>query len=73
MAEKTIAQQFNDSVYIHLYNFDKLKGELDSGTSKNQLKEKYFIKDLVSDTNVQELKLYKFNNLFHSSPEVGFW
>jgi hypothetical protein len=55
------SQVFPDSLYLHLYNFLILKGELDANRDISKLKELFFIKELVNYSNIENFKIYTFN------------
>lgn len=59
-----LSQNFNDSLYLHLYNFHIIKGELKKeDISFNDLSKSFNIQELVAGTNTCSFKIYKFYNL----------
>lgn len=71
----TIAQTFDDSLYIHLYNFQVIKGEVkDTELKGKSIKAFFRIENLIDiDTANSELfRIYKFHNLEHEEALTSF-
>lgn len=69
---KVNGQVFNDSLYYHLYNYQKITGDLKLKLNKNSLNKSFHIVDLVVGTNTGCFKIYRFYNLIYEDPSVCF-
>jgi hypothetical protein len=68
-----LGQAFNDSLYLHLYNYQVINGELkDTELRGRNLKDCFYIKDLVDSTNFDLFKIYKFHNLEQQEALTSF-
>ena len=68
-----LSQSFNDSLYRHLYDFQIHNGELKKGDlSPSELKESFYIQELIPNTNTPKFKVYTFFNLKHEEVNIDF-
>ena len=68
-----LSQSFNDVLYSHLYDFQVVNGELKKGDlSLSELKESFYIQELIPNTNTPEFKVYTFFNLKHEEVNTDF-
>lgn len=56
------SQVFPDSLYLHLYNFMIIKGELEANRDVSKLNELFCIKELVINTNTEAFSIYMFKH-----------
>jgi hypothetical protein len=65
-------QEFNDSLYFHLYNYQIISGELKSKIDRQSLNKSFNIEELVDKTNTGCFKIYKFYNLIYEESSISF-
>lgn len=56
-------QIFTDSLFLHLYNYEVIKGELKEGLNLSELEQIFNIEELVDSVNNESFKIYKFYHL----------
>ncbi|MDR2841153.1 MAG: hypothetical protein LBV75_07870 [Paludibacter sp.] len=67
------AQEFKDSLYIHLYDFQIITGELNpNDLDLNDLSRYYYIGELVESANTKAFGIYVFYNLKFSHSVSSF-
>ncbi len=53
-------QNFPDSLYLHLYNYKIITGEISEEVKPNDLKSSFIIKELIENSNTENFSLYSF-------------
>ncbi len=65
-------QGFSDSLYLHLYNYQVIKGELEANLELDKLSASFNIEPLIDSTNVETLSIFKFYHLEYEEPVISF-
>lgn len=71
-SNRGFAQECNDSLYLHLYNYQVIKGELEEGLDLNKLSKRFNIEELVDSTNTEQFSIFKFYHLEYEEPLTSF-
>jgi hypothetical protein len=64
--------EFPDSLYLHLYNYQVIKGELEGGLDLSNLRKSFNIEVLVDNTNTKTFSIFKFYHLKYEDPITSF-
>lgn len=65
-------QGFSDSLYLHLYNYQIIKGELEANLKLDKLSARFNIEPLIDSANTETLSIFKFYHLEHEEPLTSF-
>lgn len=65
-------QEITDSLYLHLYNYQVIKGELKSGLDLSKLSNSFNIEKLVDSINTETISIFKFYHLEYEEPLTSF-
>lgn len=65
-------QNFPDNLYLHLYNYQVIKGELKPGLDLNNLSKSFNIEELVDNINTEVFSIFKFYHLEYEDPIISF-
>lgn len=65
-------QVFPDSLYLHLYNYQIIKGELKSDLNLEKLSAIFNVEELIDNTNTKDFSIYKFYHLEYEEPLTSF-
>jgi len=65
-------QVITDSLYLHLYNYQVIKGELKTGLDLNELSNSFNIEELVDSINTETFRIFKFYHLEYEDPLTSF-
>ncbi len=68
----TKGQVITDSLYLHLYNYQVIKGELKSDLDSNELSNFFNIEELVDSINTETFCIFKFYHLEYEDPLTSF-
>jgi|GEM_PF-3547626 len=71
-SNRGFTQECNDSLYLHLYNYQIIRGELEEGLDLNELSNSFNVEDLVENTNTEQFSIFKFYNLVHEESSISF-
>lgn len=71
-SNRCFSQEYNDSLYLHLYNYQVIKGELEEGLDLNELNSRFNIEELVNNTNTEQFSVFKFYHLEYEEPLTSF-
>lgn len=73
LTKMSFTQEFSDSLYLHLYNFQVIKGELQSGdVDMKDLSKSFYIQELIEGANSETFSIYKFYNLKYEEALISF-
>jgi hypothetical protein len=68
-----MAQEFKDSLYLHLYNYQLISGEIKiNDIDVKDLKSSFYVKELAENENIDSFKIYKFYNLRYTESLTDF-
>lgn len=65
-------QVFTDSLYLHLYNYQVIKGELKAGLDLSELSNSFNIEELVDSINTETFSIFKFYHLEYEESLTSF-
>lgn len=65
-------QVITDSLYLHLYNYQVIKGELKPGLDLNELGNSFNIENLIDGINTETFSIFKFYHLEYEEPLTSF-
>lgn len=65
-------QDFPDSLYLHLYNYEVIKGELNVGLDESSLSTRFNIEELIEGSNTESFSVFKFYHLEYEEPLTSF-
>ena len=65
-------QDFPDSLYLHLYNYEVIKGELKAGLDESDLSTSFYIEELIDSSNTEAFGVFKFYHLKYEEPLTSF-
>ena len=69
----TSGQVFPDSLYLHLYNFKVITGELPTDSQSNEIKNIFSIDNLVDSVNTESFGIFKFYHLAYEDAIASFF
>ncbi len=72
LAPIATGQEFQDSLYFHLYNYQVLTGELELGLNLDELDHSFNIENLIDSSNTETFSIYKFYNLKYEESLMSF-
>jgi hypothetical protein len=65
-------QENTDSLYLHLYNYHVIKGELKTGMDLNKLPKSFNIVELIDSVNTDAFRIFKFYHLEYEDALTSF-
>ena len=68
----TSGQVFPDSLYLHLYNFKVITGELPADSQSNEIKNIFSIDNLADSVNTESFGIFKFYHLVYEDALTSF-